>query len=34
MNIRDPRRQRGAASIEFALMLMLGLLPLLSLIHI
>jgi Flp pilus assembly protein TadG len=29
MNIRSPRRQRGAASIEFALMLMLGLLPLL-----
>jgi len=29
MNIRSPRRQRGVASIEFALMLMLGLLPLL-----
>ncbi|HFF5943406.1 MULTISPECIES: TadE/TadG family type IV pilus assembly protein [Stenotrophomonas] len=29
MNIHNRRRQRGAASIEFALMLMLGLLPLL-----
>ncbi|MEN6683508.1 TadE/TadG family type IV pilus assembly protein [Stenotrophomonas pavanii] len=29
MNVRGPRLQRGAASIEFALMLMLGLLPLL-----
>ena len=29
MNTRSPRRQRGVASIEFALMLMLGLLPLL-----
>jgi Flp pilus assembly protein protease CpaA len=29
MNIRSPRLQRGVASIEFALMLMLGLLPLL-----
>lgn len=29
MNIHNPRRQTGAASIEFALMLMLGLLPLL-----
>ncbi len=29
MNAPNPRRQRGAASIEFALMLMLGLLPLL-----
>jgi Flp pilus assembly protein TadG len=29
MNIRSRRLQRGVASIEFALMLMLGLLPLL-----
>lgn len=29
MNTPNPHRQRGAASIEFALMLMLGLLPLL-----
>lgn len=29
MNSRSPRRQRGVASIEFALMLMFGLLPLL-----